>query len=45
MHAQARAGSTAFAGHIAAGHDALYRTDAAHIARHEAAFTEALLRP
>ncbi|GHC38916.1 phosphotransferase [Streptomyces cinnamoneus] len=44
MHEQADAGNAAFAEHIAAGHDALYRTDAAHIARHSSAFTEALMR-
>ncbi|MEU0991618.1 phosphotransferase [Streptomyces sp. NPDC005953] len=44
MHAQARAGSTAFAGHIAAGHDSLYRTDAAHIIRHTTTFSTALMR-
>ncbi|MEU5397756.1 phosphotransferase [Streptomyces sp. NPDC005963] len=44
MHTQADAGSTAFAGHIAAGHDSLYRTDAAHIARHATTFTAVLVR-
>jgi phosphotransferase family enzyme len=44
MHQQADAGTAAFAEHIAAGHDSLYRTDAAHIARHAAAFTAALSR-
>ncbi|WP_329026331.1 phosphotransferase [Streptomyces sp. NBC_00690] len=44
MHAQASAGSTAFAGHIAAGHDSLYRTDAAHITRHATTFSTALMR-
>lgn len=42
MHEQADAGSAAFAGHIAAGHDALYRSDAAHITHHEARLTAAL---
>lgn len=42
MQEQADAGTAAFAEHIAAGHDALYRTDAAHIARHAATFTAAL---
>ncbi|MYW02215.1 phosphotransferase [Streptomyces sp. SID3343] len=44
MHAQADAGNAAFAEHIAAGHDALYRTDAAHIARHATTLTATLLR-
>ncbi|GAA2278574.1 MULTISPECIES: phosphotransferase enzyme family protein [Kitasatospora] len=44
MHKQADAGTAAFAEHIAAGHDSLYLTDAAHIARHATAFTEALSR-
>ncbi|MEV2268841.1 phosphotransferase enzyme family protein [Nonomuraea africana] len=34
MRAQAAAGNAAFAGHLADGHDTLYLTDAAHIARH-----------
>ncbi|WP_227870238.1 phosphotransferase enzyme family protein [Streptomyces otsuchiensis] len=42
MHEQADAGNTAFARHIADGHDHLYRTDAAHIVRHEATLTAAL---
>ncbi|MFI1827938.1 phosphotransferase enzyme family protein [Streptomyces sp. NPDC020412] len=42
MHERAAAGSAAFAGHIAAGHDALYRADAAHIARHQDRLTAAL---
>ncbi|MDH6128267.1 aminoglycoside phosphotransferase family protein [Kitasatospora sp. GP82] len=44
MHEQANAGTVAFAEHVAAGHDLLYRTDAAHIARHTALFTAALSR-
>lgn len=42
MYAQAATGNSAFAGHIAEGHDALYRTDIAHIGRHQARFQEAL---
>ncbi|MGW0448781.1 phosphotransferase enzyme family protein [Streptosporangium sandarakinum] len=42
MHAQAAAGNTAFASHIAAGDDVLYRTDAEHIARHQAVLQAAL---
>jgi hypothetical protein len=42
MHDQADAGNEAFAAHIAAGDDILYRTDAAHIARHQAVFQTAL---
>jgi Ser/Thr protein kinase RdoA (MazF antagonist) len=45
MHDQADAGNTAFAAHIAAGDDTLYRTDAAHIARHQAVFHAALTTP
>ena len=41
MHAQAAAGNAAFAGHIAAGHDAIYRTDMAHLERHRARFLAA----
>ncbi|MFD8754880.1 phosphotransferase [Kitasatospora sp. NPDC059577] len=44
MRGQAEAGSAAFVEHVTAGHDALYLTDAAHIARHTAAFTQALSR-
>ncbi|MEV4248022.1 aminoglycoside phosphotransferase family protein [Streptosporangium canum] len=42
MHDQADAGNEAFAAHIAAGDDTLYRTDAEHIARHQAVFQTAL---
>ncbi|MFG1755719.1 hypothetical protein [Streptosporangium sandarakinum] len=42
MHAQAAAGNTVFAFHIAAGDDVLYRTDAEHIARHQAVLQAAL---
>lgn len=45
MHDQADAGNQAFAAHIAAGDDTLYRTDAAHIARHQAVFHAALTTP
>jgi Ser/Thr protein kinase RdoA (MazF antagonist) len=45
MHDQAGAGNAAFAAHIAAGDDTLYRTDAAHIARHQAVFHAALTTP
>ncbi|MGK5640706.1 phosphotransferase [Streptomyces sp. URMC 126] len=41
MRKQAAVGNAAFAAHIAAGHDFLYRADAAHIARHAAIFTTA----
>ncbi|MEU0052722.1 hypothetical protein [Streptomyces sp. NPDC006309] len=41
---RAAAGVAAFPQHIADGHDALYRADQAHIARHEEAFVAALLR-
>ncbi|MEU3459180.1 phosphotransferase [Streptomyces sp. NPDC006733] len=44
MHEQAAAGTAAFAEHIAAGHDNLYRSDAAHLTRHAAVFTEWLRR-
>ncbi|OPC77938.1 aminoglycoside phosphotransferase [Embleya scabrispora] len=44
MHEQADAGNAAFAEHISAGHDRLYRADAAHIVRHAATFTTALRR-
>ncbi|MFF9352716.1 phosphotransferase [Streptomyces sp. NPDC014734] len=44
MQQQADDGTAAFAEQIAAGHDSLYRTDAAHIARHAALFTTALRR-
>ncbi|MFF8784461.1 phosphotransferase [Streptomyces sp. NPDC015125] len=44
MHERAAAGVSAFARHIADGHDALYRADRAYIARHEEAFVAALLR-
>ncbi|MGC5342729.1 phosphotransferase [Streptomyces sp. DT171] len=44
MHRQADAGTAAFAEHIAAGHDSVYRADAAHIARHATTFTAALTR-
>lgn len=43
MHDQAGAGNTAFAEHIAAGHDRLYQADALHIARNTARLTNALL--
>nr|WP_166617196.1 phosphotransferase [Kineococcus vitellinus] len=42
MHEQAAAGSAAFAGHVAAGHDRLYRSDAEHVARHRELFERAL---
>ncbi|WP_432522871.1 phosphotransferase [Kineococcus sp. SYSU DK006] len=42
MHEQAAAGSAAFAGHVAAGHDRLYRSDAEHVARHRELFEAAL---
>jgi hypothetical protein len=42
MHDQADAGNEAFAGHIVRGDDILYRTDAEHIARHQAVFQAAL---
>ncbi|MBA8923206.1 hypothetical protein BC739_000403 [Kutzneria viridogrisea] len=42
MHEQADAGNTAFAQHIAAGHDQLYQADAAHIAHHKVYLTDAL---
>lgn len=42
MYDPADAGKTAFAQHIAAGHDKLYQADAAHIARNEARLTNAL---
>lgn len=45
MHDQADAGNAAFAAHIAAGDETLYRTDAAHIARHQAVFHTALTTP
>ncbi|TDQ52080.1 phosphotransferase enzyme family protein [Actinorugispora endophytica] len=43
MTERAAAGDTAFARHLADGHDALYRTDAAHVRAHEERFAEALL--
>jgi hypothetical protein len=43
MHARAREGNAAFAGHIADGHDVLYLASVAHIARHEGLLTQALL--
>jgi len=42
MHAQAAAGNSAFAGHIAAGHDTSYRADIAHIERHRTQLQAAL---
>ncbi|MEU4539395.1 phosphotransferase [Streptosporangium sp. NPDC023825] len=45
MHDQAGAGNQAFAAHIAAGDDTLYRIDAAHIARYQAVFRAALTAP
>ncbi|MBG0818634.1 phosphotransferase enzyme family protein [Planomonospora sp. ID82291] len=42
MHDRAAAGDAAFASHIARGDDALYRTDAEHIARHQAVLRAAL---
>ncbi|WP_169946816.1 phosphotransferase enzyme family protein [Microbispora sp. H11081] len=42
MRAEAGAGHEAFAGHVASGHDLLYLTDSAHLARHEALFLAAL---
>ncbi|MFD0658950.1 phosphotransferase [Thermocatellispora tengchongensis] len=42
MHARAEAGDAAFARHIAEGHDRLYRTDSAHVARHAALLRDAL---
>lgn len=45
MHERAGAGDKAFAAHIAAGDDVLYRSDADHLARHQAVFHAALLTP
>ncbi|MGI5157868.1 HIT domain-containing protein [Microbispora sp. CA-102843] len=42
MRAEAAAGHEAFAAHVAEGHDLLYLTDSAHIARHRALFLKAL---
>ncbi|WP_433444247.1 phosphotransferase [Nonomuraea sp. CA-141351] len=42
MYDQAAAGNEAFASHIARGDDHFYRTDMAHLARHEATFRSAL---
>ncbi|WP_329585856.1 phosphotransferase [Kitasatospora sp. NBC_01250] len=42
LHQQAAQGNAAFAGHLAAGHDSLYRRDAAHLRRHAARLTAAL---
>ncbi|WP_432934183.1 phosphotransferase enzyme family protein [Microbispora sp. CA-135349] len=42
MRAEAAAGHEAFAAHVAEGHDLLYFTDSAHMARHEGLFLEAL---
>lgn len=42
MRAQAAAGSAAFAGHVADGHDRLYLRDAAYVRAHRATFTDAL---
>ncbi|MEV1203622.1 phosphotransferase enzyme family protein [Microbispora rosea] len=42
MRAEAAAGHAAFAAHVAEGHDLLYLTDSAHIARHEAVLLAAL---
>ncbi|GAB3896058.1 phosphotransferase [Microbispora bryophytorum] len=42
MRAEAAAGHEAFAAHVAEGHDLLYLTDSAHIARHEVLFLAAL---
>lgn len=44
MRAEAEAGHEAFAAHVAEGHDVLYLTDIAHLARHEASFLAALTR-
>lgn len=43
MHERASAGDAAFAGHIAEGHDARYRADAAHLRRHEDSLIAALV--
>jgi Ser/Thr protein kinase RdoA (MazF antagonist) len=42
MHAQAEAGSEAFAGHIADGHDRQYLTDAAYVLTRRATYEAAL---
>jgi hypothetical protein len=42
MRAEAGAGHEAFAAHVAEGHDLLYLTDSAHLARHEELFVAAL---
>ncbi|MEV4457897.1 aminoglycoside phosphotransferase family protein [Microbispora sp. NPDC049633] len=43
MRAEAAAGHEAFAAHVAEGHDLLYLTDSAHMARHESSFLAALV--
>jgi aminoglycoside phosphotransferase (APT) family kinase protein len=43
MHAEAAAGSEAFANHIRDGHDELYRADARYVTGHRARFEAALL--
>ncbi|WP_432564890.1 aminoglycoside phosphotransferase family protein [Kineococcus sp. SYSU DK003] len=44
MHAQAAAGSAAFASHIAAGHDRLYRADAQYLRHNRSTFEDAIRR-
>ncbi len=43
MTAPAATGNAAFAGHIAAGHDVLYRTDRAYLHDQRAVFEEHLV--
>lgn len=42
MHARAAAGDTAFAGHIAEGHDAFYRADIAYLRANASALSQGL---